>query len=98
MDCAGRPCHISGSIGATISSHYAVPDADAMLSDADRAFFAEHGWVVARGAVAPARIAELEAALAAAVPPIMYPHWGERFVEIALQPKVIRSFFFSFRE
>lgn len=54
-----------------------------MLSDADRAFFAEHGWVVVRGAVAPARIAELEAALDAAVPPTMYPHWGDRFVEIA---------------
>lgn len=40
MDCAGRPCHISGSIGATISSHYAVPDADAMLSDADAALYA----------------------------------------------------------
>lgn len=36
----GRTCHISGSIGATISSFYPVPDADRMLTDADSALYA----------------------------------------------------------
>lgn len=40
MDCAGKPCRISGSIGATISSRYAVPEAEAMLADADTALYA----------------------------------------------------------
>src|ERR1044071_3418217 len=35
-----------------------------MLLDADqRAFFAEHGWLVVRGAVAPDRVRELERAV-----------------------------------
>lgn len=40
IDCAGKPCRISGSIGATVSSQYAVPDAEAMLGDADAALYA----------------------------------------------------------
>lgn len=40
LDFAGRSCRISGSIGATISCLYAVPDADRMLSDADTALYA----------------------------------------------------------
>lgn len=36
----GRSCRISGSIGATISCHYGVPDADRMLNDADAALYA----------------------------------------------------------
>lgn len=40
----GRPCRISGSIGATVSTHYAAPDAETMLSDADTALYAsKHG-------------------------------------------------------
>ncbi len=35
----GRPCRISGSLGATLSTFYAVPDADRMLSDADTALY-----------------------------------------------------------
>lgn len=40
LDFGGRCCRISGSIGATISCLYAVPDADRMLSDADTALYA----------------------------------------------------------
>lgn len=40
MAFAGRSCHVSGSFGATISSFYAVPDADRMLTDADTALYA----------------------------------------------------------
>lgn len=36
----GAPCRISGSIGATLSTLYARPDADRMLSDADTALYA----------------------------------------------------------
>ncbi|OYX42255.1 MAG: hypothetical protein B7Z02_12570 [Rhodobacterales bacterium 32-67-9] len=35
----GKPCRISGSIGATLSTHYDRPDADRMLSDADAALY-----------------------------------------------------------
>jgi hypothetical protein len=35
-----------------------------VVADVDpRAFFAEHGWLVVRGAVSPSRVAELEAAV-----------------------------------
>lgn len=36
----GQPCRISGSIGATLSDNYAVPDADRMHADADEALYA----------------------------------------------------------
>ena len=36
----GKPCRVSASIGTTISTHYAVPVADRMLSDADSALYA----------------------------------------------------------
>ncbi len=36
----GQPCRISGSIGATLSDTYAVPDADRMHADADEALYA----------------------------------------------------------
>jgi diguanylate cyclase (GGDEF)-like protein len=36
----GRPCRISGSIGATVSCLYPVPEADRMLNDADTALYA----------------------------------------------------------
>lgn len=40
----GKPCRISGSVGATISTLYPRPDADRMLSDADTALYAsKHG-------------------------------------------------------
>ena len=48
-----------------------------------RAHLAEHGWLVVRGAVAPARVAELERALDAVLPEASYPGWGDRVVEIA---------------
>lgn len=35
----GNQCRISASIGTTLSSFYAVPDADRMLNDADRALY-----------------------------------------------------------
>ena len=35
----GRPCRISGSIGATVSCLYPVPEADRMLNDADTALY-----------------------------------------------------------
>ncbi|WP_461308195.1 diguanylate cyclase domain-containing protein [Albidovulum sp.] len=40
VDYAGRPCRISGSVGATLSRFYDDPDADRMLSDADAALYA----------------------------------------------------------
>jgi len=36
----GRPCHIATSIGAVLSCDYARPEADRLLSDADRALYA----------------------------------------------------------
>jgi len=36
----GRPCHISASIGVTISTFYDPPDAERMLMDADEATYA----------------------------------------------------------
>lgn len=36
----GNPCLISGSIGVTLSSFYALPDAERMQSDADEATYA----------------------------------------------------------
>lgn len=40
MDFAGAPCRISASIGLTISTHYAAPEPDRMLADADAATYA----------------------------------------------------------
>ena len=54
-----------------------------MLSDADRRFFQEHGWLIVRSAVAPARHARLEAVLDALVPEASYPAWAGRVVEVA---------------
>jgi phytanoyl-CoA hydroxylase len=54
-----------------------------VLSQADRRFFEEHGWLIVRSAVAPARLAELEAALDALVPEASYAAWGGRVVEVA---------------
>ncbi len=39
-DFQGQPCRISASIGITISTDYAQPEADKMLSDADQALYA----------------------------------------------------------
>ncbi|MCB2128551.1 MAG: GGDEF domain-containing protein [Rhodobacteraceae bacterium] len=36
----GQPCHISASVGATISRIYETPDPDRILSDADTALYA----------------------------------------------------------
>jgi ectoine hydroxylase-related dioxygenase (phytanoyl-CoA dioxygenase family) len=55
-----------------------------MLSPAERGFFDEHGWLVVRGAVAPARVAELAAALDAVVPEALYAGGaGGQVVEVA---------------
>ncbi|HUQ01728.1 MAG TPA: phytanoyl-CoA dioxygenase family protein [Kofleriaceae bacterium] len=48
-----------------------------------REHFEEHGWLVVRGAIAPARVAELERALDAVIPEDSYPAWGDRVVEVA---------------
>ncbi|WP_245243128.1 GGDEF domain-containing protein [Pararhodobacter sp. SW119] len=36
----GQPCSVGTSMGAVLSRHYAAPEADRMLSDADRALYA----------------------------------------------------------
>lgn len=36
----GRACRISASIGTTVSTHYAAPDPETLLADADRALYA----------------------------------------------------------
>jgi len=54
-----------------------------VLSDADRRFFQEHGWLIVRSAVAAERIARLEAALDALIPEASYVTWGGRVVEVA---------------
>jgi len=40
IDFAGQPCAIGSSMGAVLSRNYAAPQADRMLSDADRALYA----------------------------------------------------------
>jgi diguanylate cyclase (GGDEF)-like protein len=40
IDYGGQPCRVAGSIGTTLSTFYARPDADRMLMDADRALYA----------------------------------------------------------
>jgi ectoine hydroxylase-related dioxygenase (phytanoyl-CoA dioxygenase family) len=60
-----------------------IQAATAPLSDDDRRFFAEHGWLVVRGVVPVARLAEVEAALDAVIPATHYVAWGERMVEVA---------------
>jgi ectoine hydroxylase-related dioxygenase (phytanoyl-CoA dioxygenase family) len=54
-----------------------------MITDEQRGFFAEHGWVIVRGVVSPERAAALEAALDQVVMPASYVAWGERIVEVA---------------
>lgn len=39
IDCEGRQCCISASIGIAVSSDYTAPDADQMLADADSALY-----------------------------------------------------------
>lgn len=55
-----------------------------MITEAERQFFREHGWLVIRQAVLQERVAELEAALDAVVSPQLYA-WGYegKVVEIA---------------
>lgn len=48
-----------------------------------REAFAEHGWLVQRGVLGAARVAELEAALDGIVPAERYADWGDRVVEVA---------------
>ena len=40
MEFDGKVCQIAASIGMTLSTHYARPDAEQMLSDADQALYA----------------------------------------------------------
>jgi ectoine hydroxylase-related dioxygenase (phytanoyl-CoA dioxygenase family) len=47
------------------------------------AHFAEHGWLVVRGAIDATRVAELERALDAVIPEASYPAWADRVVEVA---------------
>lgn len=47
------------------------------------AHFAEHGWLVVRGAIDRGRIAELERALDTLIPESIYPAWADRVVEVA---------------
>jgi phytanoyl-CoA hydroxylase len=55
-----------------------------LITEAERQFFREHGWLVIRQAVLQERVAELEAALDAVVSPHLYA-WGYegKVVEIA---------------
>ncbi len=48
-----------------------------------REHLAEHGWLVVRGVVPAARVAELERALDEVVPPAAYAAWGDGMVEVA---------------
>ena len=80
--CGRRGAGIRGAVpdGAlTADSHYTRP----VVTDADRRFFQEHGWLIVRSAVAAARVAELEAALDALIPEASYAAWGGRVVEVA---------------
>lgn len=55
-----------------------------MVDDAEREFFAAHGWLIVRGAVPPARVAELERALDDVIPEPSYRSgWAGRVVEVA---------------
>ncbi len=55
-----------------------------MPADAQRRFFDAHGWLIVRGAVAAARVAELERALDEVVPePCYRSGWAGRVVEVA---------------
>lgn len=56
----GQPCRISASIGVTISTDYAQPNADRMLSDADEALYASKN--AGRGQAKLYRNAEILAA------------------------------------
>ncbi len=49
----------------------------------DSQFFQTHGWLIVRGVVPLAEIAELEAALDTAIPPHAYPAWGTQVIEAA---------------
>src|SRR5689334_5162786 len=53
--------------------------------------FAEHGWLVVRGAVPTARVAELERALDAVIPAASYGAWGGRVVEVAGASRASRA-------
>jgi ectoine hydroxylase-related dioxygenase (phytanoyl-CoA dioxygenase family) len=53
------------------------------VDGADRRFFEEHGWLIVRGAVDPARVARLAAALDELIPEASYVAWGGRVVELA---------------
>ena len=47
----GQKCHISASIGTTVSDYYSTPDVDKMLSDADLALYASKNKGRARNTV-----------------------------------------------
>lgn len=53
------------------------------LTDAELAFYADHGWLVVRGVLAPERAAALADAIDAVVPATSYVAWGDNMVEIA---------------
>ncbi len=53
------------------------------MTEPQRRFFGEHGWLIVRAAVPAARAGELAGALDAVVPETHYAAWGDRVVEVA---------------
>lgn len=58
-------------------------DAAVVREEVDSQFFQTHGWLIVRGVVPLAEIAELEAAIDGAIPPMAYPAWGGQVIEAA---------------
>ena len=64
--------------------HDVLPYDEAVVTeDLDSQFFQTHGWLIVRGVVPLAEIAELDAAIDAAIPPLAYPAWGAQVIEAA---------------
>jgi len=58
-------------------------DEAVVAEDVDARFFQAHGWLIVRGVVPLAEIAELEAAMDVVIPPLAYPAWGAQVIEAA---------------
>ncbi len=54
-----------------------------MTEEVETPFFQSHGWLIVRGVVPLSEIADLEAALDAAIPPHAYAAWGTHLIEAA---------------
>jgi diguanylate cyclase (GGDEF)-like protein len=91
MDYRGQPCRITASIGMTVTTLYADPQADRLLSDADRALYASKSGGRGRATACstnetPPPDRRGSGAAAAGMAPVQPPKTGSASAGVAKKP------------